>query len=368
MTFQTTSMCEREGPVVTVCIPVFNGAAFIGECVRSVLSQNFEDFELLIVDNGSTDNSIKICMAFQDPRIRIHRSNVNVGAFRNFRKCFDLARGELVMLLPCDDILEPGCLSVLARPLIEDPEMGLAFGGARAIDSSGIILTEPKFASSGRLTSEQTLTFVIDYFNPIQHPMVRKASYFRAGRFRKKFGCFLDIPVWTKIIHSSPSIYLAESVTSSVRMHPAQGQNIMNNMSADNLTNVADHFGVRSLKQHQYRNSYNLCFLRFVKSFQNLDPRQTAPTKNVLHILSKLIHSNIHALASALLRRDSIRVGLELVVLRRIGKQFSKSIVCRIYLQEAWALMARVPRNLNKFRRIASGRAGTLDNVKSSAE
>ena len=353
-------MHDIKNPSVSVCVPVFNGAAFIRECIQSVLSQSFEDFELLIVDNGSTDNTIEVCSAFSDARIRIHRGSTNIGACRNFKKCFELARGELVLLLPCDDLLEPDCLTVLAAPLIADAQIGLAFGRTRVINSAGETLSEPCFAESGFLNPDQALNFIVNNFNPIQHPLVRKSSYFQQGGFQKKYGCFLDIPVWTKITLSSKAIYLAAESTTCIRLHPAQGQNIMNNMNANNLASVANHFGVRSLKQHQYRSGYNFCFLRFAKFYERLDAEGGVSAENVRKILSKLVKSNIHQLLRALFRLNVGQFILELAVFRRIQTQFKKSLVFRIYAQELLLRLCELPRRIGKLSLVALNRNSHL--------
>lgn len=358
-------MHDIKSPSVSVCIPVFNGAAFIHECIQSVLSQSFEDFELLIVDNASTDNTIGICSAFSDARIRIHRGTSNIGAHGNFKKCFELARGELVLLLPYDDLLEPGCLTVLAAPLIANPQAGFAFGRTKVIDSAGATLSEPCFSESGFLNPDQALNFIVNNFNPIQHPLVRKSAYFQQGGFQKKYGCFLDIPLWTRIAWSSKAIYLAAESTTCIRVHPAQGQNIMNNMNAVNLASVANHFGVRSLKQHQYRSSYNLCFLRFVKSLERLDAESDMPTENVIKILSKLIKSNIHQMANALLHRNVDQLNLELTVYRRIHSQFKKNLVFKIYVKEVFLLLCQIPRRISKLGLVALNRKSNPQKIRS---
>ena len=352
-------MLDIKKPAVSVCIPVFNGAEFIYDCIESVLTQSFEDIELLIVDNASTDNTIEICSAFSDARIRIHRGTSNIGAHGNFKKCFELAHGELVLLLPCDDLLEPSCLTVLASPLIANPKAGLAFGRTRVINCAGETLSEPRFAESGFLNPGQALNFIVHNFNPVQHPLVRKSAYFQQGGFQKKYGCFFDIPLWIRIAWFSEVIYLAEESTTCIRKHLAQGQNIMSNMNANNLASVENHFGARSLKQHQYRGGYNLCFLRFVKSLERLDAECEMPTGNVIKILSKLIRSNIHQLVKAFLRRNVDQLCLELMVYQRIHSQFKKGIVFRIYVKEVFSLLCRLPQRVFKLSCIVFNRRNT---------
>lgn len=88
-------------------MPVFNGGKFIRESIESVLSQTFTDFELIIVDDGSTDNTIDIIRSFEDKRIRLllNESNRGIGYTRN--KALENSKGKYVAVLDSDDIAYP---------------------------------------------------------------------------------------------------------------------------------------------------------------------------------------------------------------------------------------------------------------------
>ena len=78
-------------PKLSVCIPVYNGAAFIKETIDSVLNQNFKDFEIVIVDNQSTDNTISIVKSYSDPRIKLFINETNIGMIPNWNKAMEHA-------------------------------------------------------------------------------------------------------------------------------------------------------------------------------------------------------------------------------------------------------------------------------------
>jgi glycosyltransferase involved in cell wall biosynthesis len=92
-------------PLVSIGLPVFNGADFIRQAVRSILVQDYDDFELIISDNASTDETGAICRDFAgaDARIRYTRNDVNVGAGRNYNKVFNAARGKYFKWAAHDD-------------------------------------------------------------------------------------------------------------------------------------------------------------------------------------------------------------------------------------------------------------------------
>jgi glycosyltransferase involved in cell wall biosynthesis len=97
-------------PAVSVCVPVFNGAPHIAQALRSVLDQTYTDFELVVVDNRSTDGTADIVRGLADERVRLVEADVHVDAAANFTRATGLARGRYVKLLCADDALAPRCL------------------------------------------------------------------------------------------------------------------------------------------------------------------------------------------------------------------------------------------------------------------
>src|SRR3546814_4612052 len=104
-------------------MPVYNGERYVASAIESLLAQDFEDFELIISDNGSTDRTEEICREFasRDPRIRYVREEENQGASWNFNRVFELARGEYFRWACHDDACEPTHLSRCVELLDESP-------------------------------------------------------------------------------------------------------------------------------------------------------------------------------------------------------------------------------------------------------
>jgi len=97
-------------PLISVCIPAYNNEAFIGTAIESVLNQTFADFELVVVDDRSTDGTREKIRAFRDPRIRIVENERNLGHEGNWNKALREGRGRFIKILPGDDLLHPRCL------------------------------------------------------------------------------------------------------------------------------------------------------------------------------------------------------------------------------------------------------------------
>lgn len=139
-------------PLISIGLPVYNGEAFIADAINSILSQTFEDYELIISDNASTDRTQEICLSFaaQDPRIHYHRSSKNLGAARNFNRTFELASGKYFKWMAHDDLLAPAflarCVDILEG---SDPSLILCFSTLAIVDTNGAI---EKANYSNRLT------------------------------------------------------------------------------------------------------------------------------------------------------------------------------------------------------------------------
>jgi glycosyltransferase involved in cell wall biosynthesis len=122
-------------PLVSICIPAYNTSRYLRECLNSALAQTFADFEVVLVDNASTDETSAIAeeYALHDPRIRCYRNEKNLGVIGNWNRCIGLARGEWIKFLCADDWLEPTCLARMvtaasAEVLVVVAAERLAFG------------------------------------------------------------------------------------------------------------------------------------------------------------------------------------------------------------------------------------------------
>ena len=144
-------------PFISICIPVFNGEKYINTCVESVLGQNYENFELLILDNCSTDSTASIIFDIKDDRIKYIKNDKNIGSISNFNRCIDLATGDLFLLLPHDDLLLPNSIENFAN-IFTNPDIGFAYSAINVIDEQGEIILKKSNHSQDRLIDENCNT------------------------------------------------------------------------------------------------------------------------------------------------------------------------------------------------------------------
>lgn len=134
-------------PLVGVGLPVYNGEEFLAAAIGSVLSQTFQDFEIIISDNGSTDRTEKICRehASREPRVTYHRAAENRGIVWNYNQVFQLSPShEYFMWFSHDDVLAPTYLERCVEILKTDSTVALSFSNWGEIDAAGGLLNSHK--------------------------------------------------------------------------------------------------------------------------------------------------------------------------------------------------------------------------------
>jgi len=124
-------------PKITVTMPVYNGEKYLREAIDSILNQTYDDFELLIINDGSTDGSFEIMKSYNDPRIRILQNETNLGLVVTRNRGISNARGEYIAILDCDDIAYPNRLAEQVTFMDTHPEFSMIGSGVEIIDKSG---------------------------------------------------------------------------------------------------------------------------------------------------------------------------------------------------------------------------------------
>jgi glycosyltransferase involved in cell wall biosynthesis len=123
-------------PVVTFIVPCYKLAHFLPECLTSILNQTYTDFEILVMDDCSPDNTGDVVRSFNDTRIRYIRNEPNLGHLRNYNKGLELSNGQYIWLISADDLLRaPDALERYVKVLEQNPRIGY-------ICSAGMDLTE----------------------------------------------------------------------------------------------------------------------------------------------------------------------------------------------------------------------------------
>lgn len=208
-------------PRVSVCIPTYKGASTLGAAIESVLAQSFTDFELIIVDDGSPDNTADVVAGYRDPRIAYHRNAVNLGPEGNWNRCLELARGLYFKLLPHDDLLHPECLQRQVEVLDNDPtgEIALVFTAREVLDEAGRKVVRRGYPSpvSSRLPAHEVQRQCARRgTNLVGEPgavLFRNVLAARVGAFDARDPYVIDLDYWLRLLRHGDAYYLADQLT-----------------------------------------------------------------------------------------------------------------------------------------------------------
>jgi glycosyltransferase involved in cell wall biosynthesis len=207
-------------PLVSVCIPLYNGMPFIKEAVQSVLNQTLYDWELVITDDHSTDDAAAHIARFNDPRIRYMVNPGAPGPEGNWNACLHEARGRYAKLLCQDDLLHPDCLNLQVQVLEQDTtqKASLVTCARRIIRPDGKPLMTSRWKKRREtIPARDALQQIVrSGTNPVGEPcavMFRTADWKRAGGFSASEPYVIDLDFWCKLLDLGDCIYLPVSLS-----------------------------------------------------------------------------------------------------------------------------------------------------------
>jgi glycosyltransferase involved in cell wall biosynthesis len=212
-------------PRVSICIPTYNYARFLPAAIESVLAQDYADYELIVVDNASEDETAAVLARYGD-RLEAHRNERNLGLFGNFGRCLELARGDLVKFLAADDWLHPAFLGEAVALMDRHPSAAIVSGPGFFVDGDGRVYgvgTTGVFAA-GLVPGREALRAQAEHLNVIGMPsntLLRRAAVDAAAGFEERFAPAADVHLWGKLLARHDLAWLAQP-RSYLRIHGAK--------------------------------------------------------------------------------------------------------------------------------------------------
>jgi glycosyltransferase involved in cell wall biosynthesis len=210
-------------PKVSICLPVYNGALYLEDAIESALCQTFEDFELLIFDDQSSDRSVHIIedYAKQDKRIVKVSNKSNVGLFANYNLCLKKAQGEFIKPFAQDDLLHPSLLEKGVAVLSAEPTVSLVSCHQHSIDSAGQLLRADDLLSSGdafpcdqvvdgKSVVRKCLFPVVNYIGEPSTVMFRRNN--GGTGFDESFHHIGDLEYWFRILMEGDYYHISETL------------------------------------------------------------------------------------------------------------------------------------------------------------
>jgi len=221
-----SSIIRENSLTVSVCIPVFNGAEYIRQAVESALEQSYQNIEVIIVDNCSTDNTEALSEALvKEGRglIRYFQNERNIGLVANLNRCLDLAEGAYIKFLCVDDILLPECIEKMVEGFELHDSVKLVGSSRLIVDEHGHRLGVRRYKKKELVVSgSQAITRCLYGGNYIGEPtavMFRKNDL--KGWFREDLPQLSDMDMWFQLLEHGDLLNLSTPLC-AIRSHAAQ--------------------------------------------------------------------------------------------------------------------------------------------------
>lgn len=211
-------------PMVSVVVPNYNHAPFLRRRMDTILAQTYQDFELILLDDASTDESRTILSEYtSDPRARVHFNEVNSGGvYKQWNKGVRLSRGKYVWLAESDDYAEPRLLERLVAVLESDPQIAVAYCRSWRVVEGGRLdgfvywgseEQNSRWHSDFRVDGRDECRNCFPLYNPIRNAssaVFRKEGYDRAGGADESFRVAGDWKLWAAMALAGDMAYVAE--------------------------------------------------------------------------------------------------------------------------------------------------------------
>jgi len=214
-------------PKVSVIVVTYNRAHLLGACLQSIARQTYRDFEIVVVDDGSTDNTADVAAAFVPLARYFWQENQGIAGALN--RAIREATGEYIGFADSDDALLPEALEAEVRILDENPSVGLVYGQAWEMNEKGIVtsLRKPGFAEGSYIRSgrEEIRDFLFSCHITGSSMMVRKRCFDHVGLFDPTFSVYEDWDMWVRIAKKYDVAYIERPVA-LYRVHSGPVGNI----------------------------------------------------------------------------------------------------------------------------------------------
>jgi len=210
------------GPKVSVCMPSFNRKEYTIKAIESVLTQSFQDFELVITDDRSDKDTVDAIKQYmvKDSRIRFFVNDRQLGVYGNLNMSIMHSRGEYIKPICNDDMLAPRCLEVFTEVMDKNPNVSLVTSFTKAFDGSELIRDEKYFEGIRLLDGkwcQKSLLFDGNWVGALTYAMFRRRDLY-VGLFTRWKYWVGDHEMWIKLLGTG-DLYVVPEILSFIRVH-----------------------------------------------------------------------------------------------------------------------------------------------------
>lgn len=185
-------------PIVSIGMPVFNCEKFISQSINSILNQTFKDWELILINDNSSDSTLKIIKQFNDPRIRVINNIETLGLAACLNFCIDIARGVFFARMDGDDVMFISRLEIQYNYLIENINIDI-------VGTNAIIIDQDDNIVGSRITNvSKNINQLLDNGGLFIHPSILgRIEWFKKNKYNQDFLRCQDLELWARTIDNS---------------------------------------------------------------------------------------------------------------------------------------------------------------------
>lgn len=338
-------------PLVSICIPVYNAEKTVVNTLQSILNQTYQNLEIIIVDNASTDNTLNLIGKITDLRLAIYRNSVNIGAERNFSKCIELATGDYIAIFHADDLYKSDMVQKQVQVFLEKPFIGAVFTMANRINEHDEVTGEYKLPFE--LKNKDTYYFSEIITSRLRNgnflicpsAMVRSEIYKELAPFNvEKFGTAADLDMWLRILGKCPVAILDEKLM-NYRISNIQGGFLYNCLRTEeeDFFKVLDYhlsFMTCTIKDIPNDALNNYEFLRYMDNVvRAVNYINKGQSKNAKTLLEQSFSTKIFMVAMSRIKKPRflifLVIGSMLLVLTYLGLE---QYICKMLARLQYSL------------------------------
>lgn len=213
ITLSSPSKSKFSMPLVSVLIPTYNRATTLGKTLDSIFSQSLQDFEIILVDDASTDSTPDLLASYRDSRLHVYRNPTNLGQAGNAERCLSLATAPFVHYLYSDDYFLPDCLAQKVAAISAHPDIALVFAATQIIAPDGRLVSIRRPFRTDRLfdgarLARHSFRFKNVYGEP-SNVLFRRDLSTRFGGFAPELSYTVDWEFWLRLSCQARVAYLA---------------------------------------------------------------------------------------------------------------------------------------------------------------
>lgn len=273
-------------PIITVLMPVYNGKKYLNLAIESILKQTYTDFEFLIINDGSKDESEKIILSYDDKRIVYIKNEYNLGLIKTLNKGINLARGKFIARMDCDDVALPNRLELQLRTFDNDQDLEFISGLPIHLLKSGLVYKSFRFWPLH--------TEAIKFENLLEvsfcHPCVMgKTSVFKKYQYSESQDCLHveDFELGMRLSHSNIKMYYTDDYVLYYRKNEEGISLTYRQNQIETGFNLAFSFLEKNYSYKLDKETYNFVIIK--KGWKKI--RQLRNTCNLLDDLKRVFYS-----------------------------------------------------------------------------